>query len=410
MNKIVAMKNLLFWTWGWALWVAGCQGSGPEHDGHVDVDAAVYYTCSMHPEVREPQPGNCPICRMPLIAVAKTELRDNEIRLNDRQMELGNIRLDTVRARRLVQALPLTGSLTVNPARTRVVSARAMGRLDRLYVKALGDYVRRGAPLFDLYSDELALAKQELSLAAAKIDSPPPGGEVEVYRRLHQAARSRLRLWGLSEAQLAQVESAQDRSPVTTFFSPESGHVTELLATEGAYVMEGSPVVQLTDLRSLWVQAQVYGDELSLVRRGMPASVEIPANGGSRVGGRIEFVNPEFNADSRITLVRVEISNPGGRLRPGMLATVHLQPTDRSALALPTDAVIREARGNTVWLETEPNTFRSVMVELGLEQDGWVEIRSGLRAGDRAVVSGAYLVNSEYVFKKGAGAMEGHGH
>jgi Cu(I)/Ag(I) efflux system membrane fusion protein len=270
--------------------------------------------------------------------------------------------------------------------------------------------VRRGAPLLDLYSDDLALAKRELSLAAQKKADLPPGGDAAVYERLYQAAKMRLQLFGLTETQLARVERGEDFNPVTTFYSPGSGHVTEILATEGAYVMEGSPVIQLTDLRSLWVQAQVYGEELSLVRRGMPARVEIPGFAGKPLSGRIEFMNPEFNPQSKITLVRVEIPNPGGRLRPGMLATVHLQATNRLGLALPTDAVLREARGNTVWVETEPQTFRSAMVELGLEQDGWVEIRSGLEAGEWVVVSGAYLVNSEYVFKKGAGAMEGHGH
>jgi Cu(I)/Ag(I) efflux system membrane fusion protein len=404
------MKNVLVYTILTSVWFAGCTAGRDEHQ-HTDTDAtAVYYTCSMHPEVHAAEPGNCPICKMPLIAVAKTELGPNEIRLSLRQQELGNIRLDTVRVRRIVRELPLTGSLVANPARTRVISARAMGRLERLYVRTVGDRLVRGAPLFDLYSDDLALAKRELFLAAAKKADLPPGGELAVYERIYQAARKRLELWGLREGQLAQVEQGRDQSPVTTFFSPEHGSVTELFVTEGAYVMEGSAVLQVTDLSSLWVQAQVYGEELALVRPGMLARVEIPGYTGKALRGKIGFVNPEFNPQTKITLLRVEIANPGGVLRPGMLATVYLQPTDHEALALPTDAVLREARGNTVWLETAANTFSSRMVDLGMEQDGWVEVRSGLQAGERVVVSGAYLVNSEFVFKKGAGVMEGHGH
>ena len=137
------------------------------------------------------------------------------------------------------------------------------------------------------------------------------------------------------------------------------------------------------------------------------AIVKLPEFEGKEIKGRIEFVNPEINPDSRINLIRVSIPNAGNLLKPGMQAYVILKSPQRKTLTLPIDAVIRDGKGATVWIQTADKTFKSVMVQTGLETDDRIEIKSGLSEGDVVVISGAYLLNSEYIFKKGANPMEG---
>ena len=171
--------------------------------------------------------------------------------------------------------------------------------------------------------------------------------------------------------------------------------------------MEGGTIVKLADLSSLWAEAQVYTSQLAAIDRNSIATVQLPDFDGKEIKGRIEFVNPEINPDTRINLIRVSIPNPGNQLKPGMPAYVLLKSPQRKTLTLPIDAVIRDGKGATIWIQTANKTFKSVMVETGLESDDRIEIKSGISAGDVVVISGAYLFNSEYIFKKGANPMSG---
>jgi Cu(I)/Ag(I) efflux system membrane fusion protein len=176
---------------------------------------------------------------------------------------------------------------------------------------------------------------------------------------------------------------------------------------EGDFVPEGGTIVRLANLSSLWAEAQVYTSQLSEIDNKARAIVQLP-DLNKEISGSIQFVNPEINPDARINLIRVAIPNPGSQLKPGMQAYVVLKNRQRTALSLPVDAVIRNENHNSVWLQIDKNTFKNVMVETGLESDGRLEIRSGLKQGDIVVTSGAYLINSEYIFKKGANPMGAH--
>ena len=214
----------------------------------------------------------------------------------------------------------------------------------------------------------------------------------------------------MSESQLQELAKNKTTGSVTTFYSNASGYITSLEIREGGYIMEGGTVVKLADMSSLWAEAQVYTSQLAEIDRRSIATVKIPDFEGKEVKGKIEFVNPEINPDTRINLIRISIPNPGNQLKPGMPVYVLLKSPDRKTISLPINAVIRDGKGATVWIKTASHTFKSVMVQTGLESDDRIEIRSGLQAGDIVVVSGAYLLHSEYVFKKGADPMAGHQH
>ena len=370
-------------------------------------DPDVYYTCSMDPQVKQNKPGKCPVCKMELTPVKKSSTGTvlDEIELSDQQVQLGNIRMDTIRSGAIGDQTVLTATLNFDQLKENAVSSRVMGRIEKLYFKNIGDYVSKGARLFDVYSEELNNAKQEYLLALEK--QKTLDNSLIDFSQLVQSAKNKLLLWGMSESQIQELAKNKKATPLTSFYSNAGGYITSMDVKEGDYVMEGGTVVRLVDLSTLWAEAQVYSSQLSFIEKGTPAVVQFPNMQGKEVKGKIEFINPEINPDTRINLVRVTIPNPGNQLKPGMQAYVVIKNRERNSLSLPTDAVIRDNRGASVWIQIKGNKFKYKMVELGLESSDRVEIKSGLKDGDIVVVSGAYLLNSEYIFKIGSNPMEG---
>lgn len=365
-------------------------------------DHSVYYTCSMHPQVMQDKPGNCPICGMKLVQATKTSSPDNDgVQLNEQQMKLGNILTDTIRSEMMGDQMVLTAILTTDQRKINAVSARVMGRIERLYFKNVGDYVRKGDKLFDLYSEELNSAKQEYLLALEK--RKILGNSVIDFNTLLQSAKNKLLLWGLSEAQIKNLTTA----PVTTFYSPLSGHITTLDISEGEYTMEGGTITRIADLSTLWAEAQVYTSQLSQIDHNAQVFVQYPDLPGKQTNGKIEFTNPEINAQTRINLLRVSIPNPQILLKPGMPAYITIKGKQLNTLSLPSGAVLRTGTGASVWVQTGDRSFKSRMVKIGLENGDRVQINSGLKIGDIVVISGAYLLNSEFLFKNGASPMDG---
>jgi Cu(I)/Ag(I) efflux system membrane fusion protein len=376
----------------------------------TQTESDVYYTCSMDPQVIESKPGKCPICKMDLTPVKKSNgTKKDEIQLSEQQIQLGNIHTDTIRNGTIGDQLVLTASLNFNQMKTSSVSSRVMGRVEKLYFKNLGDYVSKGAALYAIYSEELNNAKQEYLLALEQKKTFATETAID-FEQLLESAKNKLLLWGLSEAQINELAKTKKATPLTTFYSTSEGYITTMDIREGDYVMEGGTIVKLADLSTLWAEAQVYTSQLSEIDLNGTATVQLPDMDGREIKGRIEFVNPEINPDTRINLIRVSIPNSGNLLKPGMPAYVVLKSTQRKSLTLPIDAVIRDGKGATVWIRTGEHSFKSKMVQVGLESNDRIEIKSGLTAGDVVVMSGAYLLHSEYVFKKGVDPMAGHNH
>ena len=364
-----------------------------------------YYTCSMHPQIMQDKPGTCPICHMELIVVKRTNTAADEIMLNDEQIRLGNIQTDTIRNGMIGDKVILTATLNTDESKVNSINARIMGRIDRLYFKNMGDFVSKGAHLYDLYSEELNNAKQEYIAALEKQQTLD--NSIIDFNRLLQSAKQKLLLWGMSEAQVNELAKTKKASPLTSFYSNESGFITELPVMEGQYVSEGSTVVKLANLSSLWAEAQVYTSQLSAIDLKGTATVQFPDIPGKEWKGSIEFANPEIVSDSRLNLVRVSIPNPNGLLKPGMPAYVSIKSKELNTLTLPSDAVLRDGKMNVVWVQSGKNSYKMKMVQTGLESGDRLEIKSGLQNGDVVVTRGAYLLNSEFVFKKGSDAMSG---
>ncbi len=397
------MRYVLIFFLGF-LWA--CAGKKQEtHAEHVET-SDVYYSCSMHPQVMESKPGNCPICGMPLTEVKKSKVEADELELSDQQIQLGNITVDTVSSGNIGNQKVLTAVLNFDQTKTSAISSRVMGRVERLYFKNIGDYIRKGDRLYDLYSEELNNAKEEYILAVKSQKSFTENNAID-FNSLLQSGRNKLTLWGMSNTQINQLARSGKASSTTTYYSNASGHITVLDVRQGDYVMEGGTIVQLADLSSIWAEAQVFTSQFSQLRQNSSVTVRIPELGDKAINGTISFVNPEIVPESRVNLIRVSILNKEGTLKPGMAAYVYLNGTKSSSFTLPVDAVIRDSKGATVWIKTGKNTFKNKMVTVGAEANSMIEIRSGLMSGDVVVITGAYLLNSEFIFKKGVNPMEG---
>ena len=396
-------KVLKIWSVAVLLFaVASCKEAAPEA-----VPENVYYTCSMDPQVMEKKPGTCPICKMDLVRVeVDPNQKAGELKLSDQQIRLANIQTDTVRLRPLGEEITLSATLKENQNLVNVVTSRIAGRVERLFVRNIGEPVRAGQAVFELYSEELAAAQQDYLLA---LQSKKRYADTEPnFARIADAARNKLLLWGMAERQIADLELNGKPGNTLTFYSKYSGIATEVSVAEGDYVAEGSPVLRLANLGTLWAEAQLYVSDLPFLAKTGEALVEIPSISDQKLRGVVSFVNPSLEASSKIVMVRVEIPNPNGDYQPGMQAWMTLKGKVMNAIAVPTNALIQGKDGATVWLKNASGAFESRMVTMGKTNRDFTEIKAGLESGEVVVVSGAYLLHSELVFKKGANPMAGH--
>ncbi len=376
---------------------------------HKPASEGEYYTCSMDPQVIESKPGNCPICKMPLtIAKKNTSQAPDEIELSDQQVVLGNITTDTLQMTSIGDEVILTGLLVWDERKVIDVSTRVAGRVEQLFVKSVGEMVVRGQPLYVLYSEELNTATKEylLALASAKELSP----EYSFGETFVKTTRKKLSLLGLTDGQISKLSGVAPLNNTITILSPTSGTVKTIDAREGDYLMEGARILQVADPTALWAEAEIYPDDLSRIGEQSHVQLHFPAAPQLILNTFIRFMPPEPETGTRITRARVDVANSKGILRPGMQVEFNVALNQKKAHTLPIDAVIRGSSGNSIWIEIADNRFKNIMVETGAESGGRIEIRSALEPSIRVVVTGSYLLNSEYVMKKGAVPMAGHAH
>jgi Cu(I)/Ag(I) efflux system membrane fusion protein len=395
-----------------------CQKAKTVAKTGVNAADSSYYTCPMHPQVHEDGPGKCPICSMDLVkatkqaapAVSASQRTSGgpapapEVMLTNQQIQLANIRVEALGTGTERSRTVLTGTLAADATQTSTVSSRVSGRVEHLFVRQTGEAIHRGAPLVAIYSEQLQALQQEYLLSLAQ--QRAVGENVNQYGRLVDAARQKLRLLGMSTGQLRTLAATGRLTPALTFYSPQGGLVQEVGVTEGQYVGEGTLLVSLTNLSSLWVEAQLYPEEVAGIRVGQSVQVQVAGFADSYTG-KVIFLSPELQANSKVTLLRVQLTNPDGRLQPGMQANVNLAGPSSTALALPQGAVLRDSQGSYVWQQLNGNNFRRLKVTTGPETDQTVAITSGLDSGAKVVVSGAYLLESEYALYQGGDPMAG---
>lgn len=374
----------------------------------VQQQTKAYYTCSMHPQIHEDHPGNCPVCGMKLIKVELTgsgNTASDKLTLTATQIELAGIRTDTVREQNTGNEKTLTGTVTTNENTAAELSARIAGRVQQLFVRTVGEKVDVGQPVYALYSEDLQEAEKEYLLAKQQqklLHNP----DVD-YLQLISAAENKLKLWGLTAAQINKLAASNKVAATTTVLSQVSGTVSEIAVHEGDYVTEGMTVLKTQALNSLWVEAQLYAGEAGSYKLNDRVSVSFPDLNGQVINGKVAFINPELSDASKVDLIRVSIPNPQGLIRPGMLAYISIGGNGARSLAVPTSAVLSDGKGSKVWVKNAEGSFSPRMIKPGQANQNYVQVLSGLDAGAIVVTNGAYLLNSEATFKNGNDNMAG---
>ena len=410
------------------------------------------WTCPMHPDILEEEPGTCPICGMDLVAMTtedhgstaqpSTRAREREILFYRNPMnpeitspvpakdEMGmdyvpvysdpvgssrgegttvtidptvvqqmNVQTALVERRDLDQEIRSVGYLEFDQERMVSVTTKYSGWVEKVYVNYVGEPVQKGQPMFEIYSPELVQTARELLSAldyAAKFDSTSTEAGQRA-RALVEAARERLAYWDVSAEQVESLERTGEVFRTLQVLAPASGLVMKRIdGLEGMAIRPGMEVYHIAGLGSLWLSVQVFENQVASIEVGTPAEVEFSYAPGRTFRGKVRYIEPEFSEATRTLQVKIAVPNPEGRLKAGMFGTVRFHPTAaRQALVVPTQSVLRTGQRNVVLLDLGGGRFAPREVQLGHEVEGSIEILEGLQEGDRVVTSSQFLIDSE---------------
>jgi len=392
------------------------RGGGPQplgtpaHDHAAGESAqAEVWTCSMHPNIRQPGPGSCPICGMDLIPVTADAGEDTgprEVKLSATARKLAEIQTAPVERKNVAMTIRLAGKIATDETRERKISAWVPGRLERLFVEYTGETVKKGDPLVELYSPELLTAQQEL-LAAVKVRQVVGGSRsenvIETARRTVEAAREKLRRWGLTGTQISEIEQRGTPAERTTIYAPTGGTVTHKNAVEGMYVQTGAPIYTIADLSHLWVMLDAYEADLTWIENEQQVDFTTKAFPGETFTGTVAFIDPLVDPATRAIKIRVELPNRGGKLKPGMFVRAAVE-ADASGndpagmpLTVPATAPLITGTRAVVYVELpgDEGRYEGREILLGPRAGDSYIVRSGLSEGEMVVVNGAFKIDSE---------------
>lgn len=382
----------------------GHGGEAAEHAAHDQEEG--YWTCAMHPQVRQSGPGRCPLCGMDLYH--KEPAAADVIEVSEEMRGLIGIATVPVETTIVGVEVRAAGRVEIDERRRHRVHTRVMGWIEDLHVDFAGAFVRRGENLLKIYSPQLFSTGEEylIALEAGEMLSASPDPDARARAQsLASAARMRLELFNIPEEEIARLERERTASQAVILSSPASGVVTEIMVRRGTKVDPGMALFEIADLSAVWIVADVYENEMTSIRVGMEANATFRQLPGKVFTGRIDYVYPTLDMEARTNRLRMTIANPGLALRPGMFGDVTLSGERREALVAPLDAVVRTGTRDMVYVETEPGVFSPRAITLGPQLGDHYEVAAGLAAGERVVAKGVYFLDSEASIR--AAALEG---
>lgn len=356
-------------------------------------EKVLYYHDPMVPGKRFDSPAKSPFMDMMLVPVyaGASGVDGSNVTVSPRVQQNLGLRTAEVVQGALNPQLQAVGNIAFNERDQSVIQARAAGFIEKLYVRATLDAVRAGQPFADLYVPDWVAAQQEfLAIKKAAGNDAP----------LIAAARQRMLLVGMTPAQIDRVESSGSAQARVTITVPSSGVVAELVAREGMTVSPGMTLARINGLATVWALAEIPESQIGLVRRGAKVEARTPGAPGTVFTGMVQAILPEVTPATRTVKARMQLTNPGNVLVPGMLVTMQfMSPQSTPALLVPTEAIIATGQRSVVMLAEDGGRYRPVNVETGIESGGQTEIKKGLAAGQRVVVSSQFLIDSEASLK-----------
>lgn len=386
--------------------VGGAPGTAsaaaPTKAGDIDPSTGkkvLYWHDPMVPGQKFDKPGKSPFMDMQLVPVyADGDGDQSQVAVSPRVQQNLGVRTAQVIRGTLSPQVEAAGSITFNERDQALVQARATGYVERLHVRATLDRVGKGQPLADLYVPDWIAAQEEF-LSLRRMQGSDLAG-------LLDGARQRMRQVGMNDEQIHLVEAAGRVQPRITLTAPIGGVVVELTAREGMTVMPGATLFRINGLSTVWANAEIPESQAGLLRPGAAVQAHSPALPGTVFKGTVQAILPEVSPATRTLKARIELANPGAQLAPGMFVSVALAARTEQGLMVPTEAIIQTGKRTVVMLAEADGKFRSVDVDIGIESVGQTEIKRGLEAAQKVVVSGQFLVDSEASLKATGTRME----
>lgn len=411
MPKQRRARRLRRLTWI-VLVLAAALGAGCARQG----TPATQYTCPMHPQYVADRPGDCPICNMRLVPRTRADSTHADppphaaagsgaavpgyagVELDPDMQRLAGVQTAAATHERLARSIRTVGIVAADESRLLHVHTKIGGYIEHLHVTATGQYVRAGQPAFALYSPEL-LATQEEFLQARRALTGLPAAAGDDARRAAQdllaAARQRLSLLDVPDAFVAFLEATGTAQRMVTFPVPGSGYVTAKNVIEGEQVEAGTELFTITDLSRVWVEANFYENDATLVQTGQNALLTLPYEGGVQLAGKVTYVYPYLDPGTRTLKVRFEFQNPDLRLKPAMYVDVQLDVESADGVVIPESAVLDSGERQIVFVETAAGRFEPRVVRIGLRGEGRVQVLAGLTGGEKVVIRANFLLDSE---------------
>jgi Cu(I)/Ag(I) efflux system membrane fusion protein len=450
---------------GLALWMNRTPDRPADSEGPVNKSGQIW-TCSMHPQVRLPNPGKCPICSMPLIEAAAPSSQAPEdgagsmLELSDHARAMASVETTPVERRKMTREIRVVGKVGYNETALAIITTRVEGYVERLFVDYTGIEVKAGDHLVEIYSPDLLVAQQELLIAMAGQENSS----------LVESAKRKLLLWGLTQDQVDALVRDRRVSDRITLYSPIEGTVTEKMVVQKAMVKPGEVLYRLANLESVWVYLDLYESELPWIQYGQMVEIQSEAMPGATFSGRVWFINPVLNEETRTVKVLLNIDNTDHKLKPGMYVSaviraailangkaaatgvegqwscpMHplvLKPAagpcpvcqmdlvqipgakpatpqdDALPLTVPVTAVLDSGIRKLVYVEKSKGQYVPVEIVTGPRTDDAYPVLSGLKEGDRVVTRGNFLLDSQFqirglpslFYKEGQAAATGHQH
>jgi Cu(I)/Ag(I) efflux system membrane fusion protein len=407
----VAAFNPAGWSWLTGLRGGEVAGTEVQEGDELDVGTPadgerriVHWRAPMDPTFVSDGPGTSPM-GMDLVPVYEDE-RDaaaasGTVRIDPSFAQNMGVRTELVERRDIALTIRTVGTLAHDDRQIAWVNTKYEGWIENVAVNYVGETVTQGQVLFDIYSPQLVTTQQEYLLAvdyAARLETSDYPDIAARARNLVDAARQRLRRWDVTDAQIVALDVEGTERRTLSVVSPVSGVVVAKMdqALDGMYVRPGMNIYKIADLTTIWVDVEVFENQIGSLRVGQRATVELPYALGRSYTGYVQYLYPHFNEQTRTMTVSIELENPDRTLRADMYANVTFEvPAARDALTVPEEAVIRSGTRDVVVLERGPGTFRVVPVALGANGSGVWEVRDGVTEGDRVVVSAQFLIDSE---------------
>jgi Cu(I)/Ag(I) efflux system membrane fusion protein len=372
------------------------SGSGSEYaDEHTETEAdqETIWTCSMHPQIRQPEPGDCPICGMELIPLDQEEgeADPREIRMSPTAMQLASVQTQTVASGKAHKTVRLDGKVQADEREVYSQSSHVPGRIEKLTINFTGQYVKKGFPVAYVYSPELVTAQEELFEAQTLKETQP-----ELYRATYE----KLKNWKLTDAQIEKILAAgkpREQFPVLADFS---GYVTKKLINPGDYVNRGQTIYHIANLSTVWVLFDVYESDISWVNKGEEVTFTVASLPGEKFSGKISYIDPVIDPQTRVAKARVQVNNSALELKPEMFVSGEVNAGlsgDEESIVVPRSAVMWTGKRSVVYVKkntTDNVSFVMREVLLGPNLGNSYIIEEGLKAGEEIAVNGTFSIDA----------------